>query len=84
MQLDSDISEYTYERTMKMEERYNFLREIQLGIKDKARDIQLMADAHHAVRYPLPSPLFNPTSGPPTSHLLSLTPSSPRAPPPNK
>lgn len=38
LQPDSDISEYTYERTMKMEERVRLLKEMQ--VSERKLDIQ--------------------------------------------
>ncbi|TMS34471.1 hypothetical protein L596_002055 [Steinernema carpocapsae] len=40
--LDSDISEYTYERTLKMEERFKLLKEMHLN--DRNSDIQFKVD----------------------------------------
>lgn len=47
-QPDSDISDYTYERTLVMEERYKMLRDMQLKDRDLQFDIQTaVADAAH-------------------------------------
>jgi hypothetical protein len=47
-QPDSDISDYTYERTLVMEERYKLLRDMRLNDRDLQFDIQTaVADAAH-------------------------------------
>lgn len=47
-QPDSDISDYTYERTLVMEERYKMLRDMHLKDRDLQFDIQTaVADAAH-------------------------------------
>lgn len=38
--MDQDISEYTYERTLLMEQRHQMLREMQLSRKESKREIQ--------------------------------------------
>ena len=40
LQMDQDISEYTYERTLLMEQRHQMLREMQLSRKESKREIQ--------------------------------------------
>ncbi|XP_070576078.1 solute carrier family 12 member 4-like isoform X2 [Ptychodera flava] len=44
---DSDISAYTYERTLMMEQRHQMLREMKLTRKQTKREVQHLLDVHH-------------------------------------
>ncbi|XP_077296513.1 solute carrier family 12 member kcc isoform X2 [Arctopsyche grandis] len=45
--MDSDISAYTYERTLMMEQRNQMLRELQLNKKESLGVVQAIVDHHH-------------------------------------
>ncbi|XP_044764689.1 solute carrier family 12 member 4 isoform X3 [Coccinella septempunctata] len=45
--MDSDISAYTYERTLMMEQRNQMLRELQLNKKESLGLVQSIVDQHH-------------------------------------
>ncbi|XP_017780215.1 PREDICTED: solute carrier family 12 member 4 isoform X2 [Nicrophorus vespilloides] len=45
--LDSDISAYTYERTLMMEQRNQMLRELRLNKKESLGVVQSIVDQHH-------------------------------------
>jgi potassium/chloride transporter 4/5/6 len=47
--MDSDISAYTYERTLMMEQRNQMLRELQLNKKESLGVVQAIVDHHHNV-----------------------------------
>lgn len=47
--MDSDISAYTYERTLMMEQRNQMLRELQLNKKESLGVVQAIVDHHHHV-----------------------------------
>ncbi|XP_060767740.1 solute carrier family 12 member 4 isoform X2 [Neoarius graeffei] len=47
---DSDISAYTYERTLMMEQRSQMLRQMRLSTAEKNREAQLVKDRHSLVR----------------------------------
>ncbi|KAI3377701.1 hypothetical protein L3Q82_008857 [Scortum barcoo] len=47
---DSDISAYTYERTLMMEQRSQMLRQMRLSSAEKQREAQLVKDRHSLVR----------------------------------
>ena len=42
MQLDSDISAYTYEKTLVMEQRNDFLKKLNLNRKERTREVGLV------------------------------------------
>jgi len=52
--MDQDISEYTYERTLLMEQRHQMLKEMQLSRKESRREIQDVVE-HSYRRRPLSS-----------------------------
>ena len=45
--MDQDISEYTYERTLLMEQRHQMLREMHLSRKESKREIQDVLEHSH-------------------------------------
>lgn len=45
--MNSDISAYTYERTLMMEQRNQMLRELRLNKKDNFKVVQAIVDHHH-------------------------------------
>lgn len=45
--MDQDISEYTYERTLLMEQRHQLLREMHLSRKESKREIQDVLEHSH-------------------------------------
>ncbi|KAM9817607.1 LOW QUALITY PROTEIN: solute carrier family 12 member 4 [Neosynchiropus ocellatus] len=47
---DSDISAYTYERTLMMEQRSQMLRQMRLSSAERQREAQLVKDRHSLVR----------------------------------
>ncbi|XP_030650009.1 solute carrier family 12 member 4 isoform X1 [Chanos chanos] len=47
---DSDISAYTYERTLMMEQRSQMLRQMRLSSAERDREAQLVKDRHSLVR----------------------------------
>ncbi|KAK7913479.1 hypothetical protein WMY93_013690 [Mugilogobius chulae] len=47
---DSDISAYTYERTLMMEQRSQMLRQMRLSTAERQREAQLVKDRHSLVR----------------------------------
>ncbi|XP_049327051.1 solute carrier family 12 member 4 isoform X2 [Astyanax mexicanus] len=47
---DSDISAYTYERTLMMEQRSQMLRQMRLSTAERNREAQLVKDRHSLVR----------------------------------
>ncbi|XP_056135208.1 solute carrier family 12 member 4 isoform X2 [Lampris incognitus] len=47
---DSDISAYTYERTLMMEQRSQMLRQMRLSSAERDREAQLVKDRHSIVR----------------------------------
>ncbi|XP_036439909.1 solute carrier family 12 member 4 [Colossoma macropomum] len=47
---DSDISAYTYERTLMMEQRSQMLRQMRLSSAERNREAQLVKDRHSLVR----------------------------------
>ncbi|XP_056267973.1 solute carrier family 12 member 4 isoform X2 [Pseudoliparis swirei] len=47
---DSDISAYTYERTLMMEQRSQMLRQMRLSSAEREREAQLVKDRHSLVR----------------------------------
>uniref|UniRef100_A0A8C6VVJ3 Solute carrier family 12 member 4 n=1 Tax=Nothobranchius furzeri TaxID=105023 RepID=A0A8C6VVJ3_NOTFU len=47
---DSDISAYTYERTLMMEQRSQMLRQMRLSTTERQREAQLVKDRHSLVR----------------------------------
>ncbi|XP_026149420.1 solute carrier family 12 member 4 [Mastacembelus armatus] len=47
---DSDISAYTYERTLMMEQRSQMLRQMRLSSEERQREAQLVKDRHSLVR----------------------------------
>ncbi|XP_060923753.1 solute carrier family 12 member 4 [Limanda limanda] len=47
---DSDISAYTYERTLMMEQRSQMLRQMRLSSAERQREAQLIKDRHSLVR----------------------------------
>ncbi|KAK1118470.1 hypothetical protein K0M31_015167 [Melipona bicolor] len=47
--MDSDISAYTYERTLMMEQRNQMLRELRLNKKESLGVVQAIVDHHHNV-----------------------------------
>ncbi|XP_047195895.1 solute carrier family 12 member 4 isoform X1 [Hippoglossus stenolepis] len=47
---DSDISAYTYERTLMMEQRSQMLRQMRLSSAEREREAQLIKDRHSLVR----------------------------------
>ncbi|KAL1007443.1 hypothetical protein UPYG_G00086820 [Umbra pygmaea] len=47
---DSDISAYTYERTLMMEQRSQMLRHMRLSTAEREREAQLVKDRHSLVR----------------------------------
>ncbi|KAA0723402.1 Solute carrier family 12 member 4 [Triplophysa tibetana] len=47
---DSDISAYTYERTMMMEQRSQMLKQMRLSSAERDREAQLVKDRHSLVR----------------------------------
>ncbi|KAK1802521.1 hypothetical protein P4O66_021804, partial [Electrophorus voltai] len=47
---DSDISAYTYERTLMMEQRSQMLRQMRLSTTERNREAQLVKDRHSLVR----------------------------------
>ena len=49
-QVDQDISEYTYERTLLMEQRNKLLREMHLSRKESKREIQGVVEHSHRRR----------------------------------
>lgn len=58
LQADSDISEYTYERTMKMEERYKIVQELHMRRKETMADPQI-AFMDQVSAYPsIPSSIY--------------------------
>ncbi|XP_055916660.1 solute carrier family 12 member 6 isoform X2 [Eupeodes corollae] len=63
--MNSDISAYTYERTLMMEQRNQMLRELRLNKKDNFKVVQAIVDHHHdttktnpKVRFADPSEAF--------------------------
>ena len=48
--MDQDISEYTYERTLLMEQRHQLLREMHLSRKESKREIQDVLEHSHRRR----------------------------------
>ncbi|KAL0279315.1 UNVERIFIED_CONTAM: hypothetical protein PYX00_000904 [Menopon gallinae] len=48
--MDSDISAYTYERTLMMEQRNQMLRELRLNKKESLGVVQAIVDQHHDVK----------------------------------
>ena len=68
-QTDQDISEYTYERTLLMEQRHQMLREMQLSRKESKREIQVVME-HSYRRRSLSGRKSNPEnkSGKETEH----------------
>lgn len=48
--MDQDISEYTYERTLLMEQRHQMLREMHLSRKESKREIQDVLEHSHRRR----------------------------------
>jgi len=48
--MDQDISEYTYERTLLMEQRHQLLREMHLSRKESKREIQDVLEHSHSRR----------------------------------
>ena len=50
--MDQDISEYTYERTLLMEQRHQLLREMHLSRKESKREIQDVLEHSHRRRSP--------------------------------
>lgn len=52
---DSDISAYTYERTMRMEQRTEMLRQMKLTKKESLREAQAIFDHHHSKSSPGPT-----------------------------
>ena len=48
--MDQDISEYTYERTLFMEQRHQLLREMHLSRKESKREIQDVLEHSHRRR----------------------------------
>lgn len=58
--MDQDISEYTYERTLLMEQRHQMLREMQLSWKESKREIQDVVE--HSYRRRSQSTRSNPTT----------------------
>ncbi|XP_012150143.1 solute carrier family 12 member kcc isoform X3 [Megachile rotundata] len=53
--IDSDISAYTYERTLQMEQRNQILRELQLNKKQTLGVVQAIVDHHHNVDAKIPT-----------------------------
>ncbi|KAK2580350.1 hypothetical protein KPH14_001246 [Odynerus spinipes] len=53
--MNSDISEYTYERTLLMEQRNQVWRELQLNTKESRGVVQAIVDHHHNVDVKVPS-----------------------------
>ncbi|XP_071814976.1 solute carrier family 12 member 6-like isoform X2 [Apostichopus japonicus] len=51
---DTDISAYTYERTMRMEQRTEMLRQMKLTKKESLREAQAIVDHHHSKSSPVP------------------------------
>ncbi|KAJ8041993.1 Solute carrier family 12 member 6 [Holothuria leucospilota] len=49
---DCDISAYTYERTMRMEQRTEMLRQMKLTKKESLREAQAIVDHHHSKSSP--------------------------------
>ncbi|KAF5897082.1 solute carrier family 12 member 4, partial [Clarias magur] len=47
---DSDISAYTYERTLMMEQRSQMLRQMRLSTAERSREAQLVKDRHSLIR----------------------------------
>ncbi|CDQ82354.1 unnamed protein product [Oncorhynchus mykiss] len=47
---DSDISAYTYERTLMMEQRSQMLRQMRLSSAEREREAQLVKDRHSLIR----------------------------------
>ncbi|XP_076849390.1 solute carrier family 12 member 4 [Brachyhypopomus gauderio] len=47
---DSDISAYTYERTLMMEQRSQMLRQMRLSTTERNREAQLVKDRHSLIR----------------------------------
>uniref|UniRef100_A0A8C1MH82 Solute carrier family 12 member 4 n=1 Tax=Cyprinus carpio TaxID=7962 RepID=A0A8C1MH82_CYPCA len=47
---DSDISAYTYERTLMMEQRSQMLKQMRLSIAERDREAQLVKDRHSLIR----------------------------------
>ncbi|KAM9494881.1 solute carrier family 12 member 4 [Clarias gariepinus] len=47
---DSDISAYTYERTLMMEQRSQMLRQMRLSTAERNREAQLVKDRHSLIR----------------------------------
>ena len=50
VQMDEDISEYTYERTLIMEQRFQMLRQLSLTKRESKREIQGMVDTSYKAR----------------------------------
>lgn len=70
--MDQDISEYTYERTLLMEQRHQMLREMQLSRKESKREIQDVVE--HSYRRRSQSTGSNPKTKERFDHKTSNNP----------